>query len=125
MTDASSIYTPSSIDTSAVLVPSRSSTPSVVPSVPDNTPEGPLTPQLAIRSHPLPLLPAESDVASVDSAGEAIPIGFTHNEGKWRYPIYVPNPTYTRAGGGRKHIMAPYIQYTDNYTIVHGSAGIG
>ena len=70
---------------------SPTTSPSII-SPPDNTPERPLTPQLAIRSIPI----EEDQLSSIDYKSvvedpDAAPAGFVHNEleGRHFYPIHV------------------------------------
>ena len=58
------------------------------------------------------------------------PLGFINNNPNhpFFYCIYVRNPLYHANEGDWTHkrlIVAPYIKYSANYTLVEGSAGIG
>ena len=58
------------------------------------------------------------------------PPGFINNNPNhpFYYCIYIRNPLYCANEGNWTHkklILAPYIKYSANYTMVEGSAGIG
>ena len=104
------------------------------PSVPDNTPadddtpDRPLTPQLAIRSIPIEEDKLSSiDYQSVVEDPDAAPAGFVHNEleGRHFYPIHVPNPQYGKWDHESRTQVAKYIQYNADYTYVTGTNGRG
>ena len=110
-------------------------TPSI-PSPPDNTPDEtparPLTPQLARRT--VPFVEEEDVYSEVDYSSnkeneiQHPPVGFIHNdpEHPFYYPIYVNNPAYVRTENtwtNERLIIAPYIKYSTDYTMVTGSAG--
>ena len=113
--------------------PSPSATPSVL-SVPDNTPEHPLTPQLARCTEPF-----EDDLVSTFGGLSTInynqeveenpytpPTGFIPNDhdGRLFYPVYVKDSHYDSAEGGPHTMIVPYIQYSPNFTKVMGTEGI-
>ena len=102
------------------------------PSVPDNTPndipDRPLTPQLAIRSVPI----EEDELSSIDYRSvvedpDSAPAGFINNEleGRHFYPIHVPNPQYGKWDHENRTQVAKYIQYNADYTYVTGTNGRG
>ena len=104
------------------------------PSVPDNTPanndtpDRPLTPQLAIRSVPI----KEDQLSSIEYRSvvedpNSAPAGFVHNEleGRHFYPIHVPNPQYGKWDHEDHTQVAKYIQYNADYTYVTGTNGRG
>ena len=114
------------------------SSPSQTPSVPDNTPERPLTPQLARRTEPFP----DDDAISVDHSAlssainydqpqyddkDDAPVGFIPNDPTSRhyYPIYVPNPLFGKWDEQDRTKVAKYIQYNVDYTYVTGTEGRG
>jgi hypothetical protein len=123
------------IETTLRQSPIPSATPSIV-SVPDNTPERPLTPQLARRTEPF-----DEEVASTFGRLSTIdynqpeeeedpyraPPGFIHNsrDGRLFYPVYVKDFNYDTAAGGSRTMLAPYIQYSSDYTKVTGTEGMG
>ena len=94
----------------------------------DDTPNQPLTPQLAIRT-----LPIEEDaISSIDYRSvvedpDTPPSGFIHNELESRhfYPIHVPNPKYSKWDNEPRSVLARYIKYNADYTNVTGTAGRG
>ena len=131
----SSFHTMSSVGFTEFVQPTtppKSPTPSVS-SVPnntpvDNTPNQPLTPQLAIRSVPFEEDALSSiDFRSVVEDPDTAPSGFIHNELDSRhfYPIHVPNPKYSKWDNEPRSILARYIQYSADYTYVTGTAGRG
>jgi hypothetical protein len=115
--------------------PIPSATPSII-SVPDNTPERPLTPQLARRTEPF-----DEEVASTFGRLSTIdynqpeeeedpyraPPGFIPNcrDGRLFYPVYVKDSNYDATSGGSRTMLAPYIQYSSDYTKVTGTEGMG
>ena len=99
------------------------SSPSIT-SVPENTPTGVLTPQLACRTVPFPDSDSTINYHSVVEDEDEVPPGFIPNEGKWWYPIYIHNPHYI-TGENTKTIVARYIKYSHNYTKVEGTMGVG
>jgi hypothetical protein len=115
--------------------PIPSATPSIV-SVPDNTPEHPLTPQLARRTEPF-----DKEVASTFGRLSTIdynqpeeeedpyraPPGFIPNsrDGWLFYPVYVKDSNYNPETGRSRTMLAPYIQYSTDYTKVTGTEGMG
>jgi hypothetical protein len=115
--------------------PIPSATPSII-SVPDNTPERPLTPQLARRTEPF-----DEEVASTFERLSTIdynqpeeeedpyraPPGFIPNsrDGRLFYPVYVKDSNYDATSGGSRTMLAPYIQYSSDYTKVTGTEGMG
>ena len=113
-------------------MPPKSPTASIA-SVPNNTPADdtpnqPLTPQLAICSAPI----AEDEESSIDYRSvvedpDAAPAGFIHNEleGRHFYPIHVPNPRYGKWDYENRTKIAKYIQYNADYTYVTGTDGRG
>ena len=107
---------------------------STSPSVPDNTPanndtpDRPLTPQLAIRSVPIEEDKLSSiDYGSVVEDPDSAPSGFINNELESRhfYPIHVPNPQYGKWDHENRTQIAKYIQYNADYTRVTGTNGRG
>jgi hypothetical protein len=123
------------IETTPRQSPIPSATPSIV-SVPDNTPERPLTPQLARRTEPF-----DEEVASTFGRLSTIdynqpeeeedpyraPPGFIPNsrDGRLFYPVYVKDSNYDATAGGTRTMLAPYIQYSSDYTKVTGTEGVG
>jgi hypothetical protein len=123
------------IETTPRQSPIPSATPSIV-SVPDNTPERPLTPQLARRTEPF-----DEEVASTFGRLSTIdynqpeeeedpyraPPGFIPNsrDGRLFYPVYVKDSNYDATAGGIRTMLAPYIQYSSDYTKVTGTEGVG
>ena len=105
---------------------------STSPSVPDNTPndapDRPLTPQLAIHSIPIEEDKLSSiDYESVVEDPDSAPAGFINNELDSRhfYPIHVPNPQYGKWDHENRTQLAKYIQYNADYTYVTGTNGRG
>jgi hypothetical protein len=119
------------------------STPSVI-SAPENTPTtgSPklLSPQLGRRT--LPMNEDEDDeVASVTHSlltsaidyshvaeqdfSYDMPDGFVPNdpEGAYFYPIYVKNPKYGKWDREPRLMLAPFVQYSLDFTYITGSAG--
>jgi hypothetical protein len=123
------------IETTPRHSPIPSATPSIV-SVPDNTPERPLTPQLARHTEPF-----DEEVASTFGRLSTIdynqpeeeedpyraPPGFIPNsrDGRLFYPVYVKDSNYDATTGGSHTMLAPYIQYSSDYTKVTGTEGVG
>ena len=115
--------------------PPKSPTPSPsIISPPDNTPadndtpDRPLTPQLAIRSVPIEEEQLSSiEYQSVVEDPDSAPAGFVHNEleGRHFYPIHVPNPQYGKWDHKDRTQVAKYIQYNADYTYVTGTNGRG
>jgi len=99
------------------------SSPSIA-SIPENTPTGILTPQLARHTIPFPNSDSTINYRSVVEDEDEVPPGFIPNKGKWHYPIYVRNPYYI-AGENTKTIVAHYIKYSHDYTKVEGTMGVG
>ncbi len=99
------------------------SSPSIT-SVPENTPTGVLTPQLAHHTVPFPDSDSTINYHSVVEDEDEVPPGFIPNKGKWHYPIYICNPHYI-VGENTKTIVAHYIKYSHNYTKVEGTMGVG
>jgi hypothetical protein len=89
-------------------------------SAPENTPDRPLSPQLAQRTEPLLIL------EDVDDTATSI-IGFIPNnrDGRHFYPIYMRNPKFGKWDLEPKMVIASYIKYSLNYTSVTGSMGQG
>jgi hypothetical protein len=123
------------IETTPRQSPIPSATPSII-SAPDNTPERPLTPQLARRTEPF-----DEEVASTFGRLSTIdynqpeeeedpyraPPGFIPNsrDGRLFYPVYVKDSNYDATAGGSCTMLAPYIQYSSDYTKVIGTEGVG
>jgi hypothetical protein len=123
------------IETTPRQSPIPSATPSII-SVPDNTPERPLTPQLARCTEPF-----DEEVASTFGRLSTIdynqpeeeedpycaPPGFIPNshDGRLFYPVYVKDSNYDTIAGGSCTMLAPYIQYSSDYTKVTGTEGMG
>ena len=109
------------------------------PSIPDNTPEGTLTPQLGRRTLPMPednnnedseVNYDDPEEADKENQHLAPPPGFINNipDHPLYYRIYVRNPQYTAnqsKWAKERLIVARYIRYSADYTHVEGSAGIG
>jgi hypothetical protein len=115
--------------------PPPSPSPSAV-SAPENTPVRPLSPQLARRTEPLPILEDINDAAtsvieylSVANPipNKEAPVGFVPNnrDGRHFYPIYMRNPKFGQWDLEPKMVIASYIKYALNYTTVTGSMGQG
>src|ERR1700761_8140169 len=108
----------------------RSPTPT---SVPDNTPEEHLTPQLARRTNPL----IEEDSESIsaidyssrveDETEDVAPAGYVFNDPQCGhfYPIYVANPKFGETRTEPHIAMAKYVKYATDYTYIRGMMGIG
>ena len=110
--------------TSAVsAVPSRSTTPVIFH-----------LPQLAIRTLPMPETSEDStsevNYKAPQDQAPIPPAGFITNDPThpFFYPIHVPNPTYRETDNtwtGTHTIVAPFIRYSPDFTIVYGSSGAG
>jgi hypothetical protein len=121
----SSIHLP--VSAPASLAPS---TPSPV-SVPDNSPSGPLTPQLALQT----MLMEEDDDDDLIDYNRPVPIenpyekpeGFIFNNEDSRlfYPLYVKDSHYNHTEGGPRLMIAPFIKYSPDFTKVTGTEGRG
>ena len=141
-TEVQHVATFSSLPTSS---PPPPSTPSI-PSPPENTPTGPLTPQLGRRS--IPIVEKDDDADSEinyhssNNSGDnkenqppRPPVGYIPNitDSLYFYPIYVRNPAYRgphndndfTPGREQRVILAPFIKYSTNYTHVFGTLGEG
>ena len=98
-------------------------------------PERPLTPQLARRTEPFEddLVSTFGGLSTVDYNQEVEenpytpPIGFIPNDhdGCLFYPVYVKDSHYDSAEGGPRTMIAPYIQYSPDFTKVTGTEGVG
>ena len=118
-------------------MPPKSPTPAPsVISPPENTPaEATTSPQLAIRSQPLPNNDHALSVAlsSIDfnrvadkaDDGDNAPVGFVVNdpESCHYYPVYVSNPLYGKWDEEEPMVMAKYIRYSPDYLFVTGCNG--
>jgi hypothetical protein len=115
--------------------PPPSPSPTTV-SAPENTPNRPLSPQLARCTEPLPILEDVDDTAmsvieylsvANPTPNEEVPVGFVPNnrDGRHFYPIYVCNPKFGQWNLEPKMVIASYIKYALNYTTVTGSMGQG
>jgi hypothetical protein len=112
-----------------------SPSPSAV-SAPENTPNSPLSPQLARCTEPLLILEDVDDAAmsvieylsvADPTPNEEIPVGFVPNnrDGRHFYPIYVRNPRFGQWDLEPKMVITSYIKYALDYTTVTGSMGQG
>jgi hypothetical protein len=119
------------------------STPSII-SAPENMPTTsspkPLSPQLGQRTLPMNE-DDDDDVASITHSlltsaidyshvaeqdfSHDMPDGFVPNdpEGAYFYPIYVKNPKYGKWDREPRLMLAPFVQYSLDFTYVTGSAG--
>ena len=109
------------------------------PSPPEPTPEEAPTPQLARHTLPMPESNdgEDSEVNYEDPVEPSPenqplipPLGYITNnpEHPFYYHIYVRNPAYHANQGDWTHerlIVAPFIKYSTNYTMVMGSVGRG
>ena len=122
------------IETTSRYSPSPSATPSILSAL-DNTPERPLTPQLAQHTGPFEddLVSTFGGLSAVDYNQEVEenpytpPTGFIPNnhDGHLFYPVYVKDSHYDSAEGTPHTMIAPYIQYSPYFTKVMGTEGIG
>jgi hypothetical protein len=105
-------------------------------SAPDNTPVRTLSPQLAQRTEPLPILEDVDDAAmsiikylsvANPTPNEEVPVRFVPNnrDGRHFYPIYVHNLKFGKWDLEPKMVIAMYIKYSLDYTSVTGSMGQG
>jgi hypothetical protein len=115
------------------------STPSIV-SAPENMPISGSPKQLARRTLPMNE-DEDDDVASVTHSLSTSAIDFSHiaeqdfsydmpdgfvpndPEGAYFYPIYVKNPKYGKWDREPRLMLAPFVQYSLDFTYVTGSAG--
>jgi hypothetical protein len=105
-------------------------------SAPENTPICPLSPQLARRTEPLPILEDVDDAAmsiieylsvANPKPNEEAPVGFVPNnrDGRHFYPIYVHNLKFGKWDLEPKMVIATYIKCSLDYTSITGSMGQG
>ena len=102
-------------------------------SVPDNTLERPLTPQLTCHTNPI----VEEDGESISAINyqskieeeeeDVAPAGYIYNDPRscHFYPVYVKNLKFGETRIEPKIVLASFIKYATDYTYVSGTMGIG